>query len=473
MFCPNCGNKIEDDAIFCENCGANINDNTNATDKVVNTITLPKKSKKKPIIIALFSAIILFIAATVAYSAYEWIKEKRMSEEIRSHSIVSDFDNMHTTIKVTHTQTTQTTISKVTTTVTTAVDKVQKESEESEKYLIYLAILKEADAEFKGEYGDMYIPYYQYYLYDINHDGIYELLFHFGESEADAVIQVYSIDENGDFTDLGEIGGGHTWLTEKDGKLYSNFGHQGYQVVKEIQMVGWHGVWSVVEEDVLEENGLSDYKSYGTSIVGYDISDTSAIEALCPKELLDDKPYVEGHVEKLTNQGVDNGEKCFLYLDGDFDYVKLSKYYEYSDSTDYAEYSYEEAIEGILVYGGTDRLYPSLKIVPYRYSGVVGDMITCEIPRDSNNNNSSGSTSSSITPMKGQINCHGGTVAGFTTDYVVNGGAVGKVRNSLGDKWHVTAKNTCDNYGVTWYELWDSDDGDYYGWVDSNYIDFY
>ena len=31
----------------------------------------------------------------------------------------------------------------------------------------------------------------------------------------------------------------------------------------------------------------------------------------------------------------------------------------------------------------------------------------------------------------------------------------------------------CYNYGITWYELWDSDDGDYYGWVDENYIDFY
>lgn len=75
--------------------------------------------------------------------------------------------------------------------------------------------------------------------------------------------------------------------------------------------------------------------------------------------------------------------------------------------------------------------------------------------------------------MKGQINCHGGTVAGFTTEYVVNGGEVGKVRSSLGDTWHVTAKNTCVNYGVTWYELWDSDDGDYYGWVDGTFIDFY
>ena len=47
------------------------------------------------------------------------------------------------------------------------------------------------------------------------------------------------------------------------------------------------------------------------------------------------------------------------------------------------------------------------------------------------------------------------------------------VRSSLGNTWHVTAKNSCTNYGITWYELWNSDDGGYYGWVDSNYIDFY
>lgn len=73
----------------------------------------------------------------------------------------------------------------------------------------------------------------------------------------------------------------------------------------------------------------------------------------------------------------------------------------------------------------------------------------------------------------GQINCHGGTVTGYTTDYVVNGGVVGKVRNSLGDTWHVTAYNYCSSMGITWFELYDSDDGDYYGWVYSNYIDFY
>lgn len=390
-------------------------------------------------------------------------------------SLYAQLDNSYQNSNTTTQQLTeQATTAKSTTTTTAATTAVKKQDkvEKSKNYLPYLTLLKEVDAEYKREFGDTYIPYYQYYLYDINHDGIYELLIHFGESEADAVIQVYSIDENRDFTDLGEIGGGHTWLTEKDGKLYSNFGHQGYQVVKEIQMVGWHGVWSVVEEDVLEENGLSDYKSYGTSIVGYDISDTSAIEALCPKELLEDKPYVDGYVETYALSG-DDGSNIRLYLDGDFsaisvqiqnqEYTSEVEFYAKEDFGKYIEMNFNPGVHP-----------PSVAYVtPYSDLGVAGDVIICDIPKEISGTIQTGGMSYPVDNMKGQINCHGGTVAGFTTDYVVNGRAVGKVRNSLGDTWHVTAKNKCDNYGVTWYELWDSDDGDYYGWVDSNYIDFY
>ncbi|SEL53020.1 hypothetical protein SAMN02910353_02812 [Ruminococcus sp. YRD2003] len=75
--------------------------------------------------------------------------------------------------------------------------------------------------------------------------------------------------------------------------------------------------------------------------------------------------------------------------------------------------------------------------------------------------------------IKGQINCHGGTVAGYTGAYITENGPVGCVRTSLGNTWHVTAVKQFNNYGITWYELYDSDDGDYYGWVDGNYIDFY
>lgn len=389
-------------------------------------------------------------------------------------SLYAQLDDSYQNSSITtQSATEQTTTTQATTTVaTTTVAKKQDKVEKSKKYLLYFALLNEMDAEYRREFGDTYIPYYQYYLYDINHDGIYELLIHFGESEAEAVIQIFSVDENGEFTDLGEIGGGHTWLTEKDGKLYSNFGHQGYQVVKEIQMVGWHGVWSVVEEDILEESGLSDYKSYGTSITGYDISDTSAIEALCPKELLEDKPYVDGYVETYALSGRD-GSKIRLYLDGDFSSVSVQiQNQEYTSEVEF--YSKDEFDDYIEMNFNPFAQPPSVVYVtPYSELGVTGDVITCGIPSDASGTIQTGGMSYPVDNMKGQINCYGGTVAGFTTDYVVNGGTVGKVRNSLGDTWHVTAKNACDNYGVTWYELWDSDDGDYYGWVDSNYIDFY
>ncbi len=71
----------------------------------------------------------------------------------------------------------------------------------------------------------------------------------------------------------------------------------------------------------------------------------------------------------------------------------------------------------------------------------------------------------------GEINSKG--VSGFTTSYVVDGGAKTTVRETLGEGQHVTATSYCYAYGLTWYELYDTDDGDYYGWVDENFIDFY
>lgn len=75
--------------------------------------------------------------------------------------------------------------------------------------------------------------------------------------------------------------------------------------------------------------------------------------------------------------------------------------------------------------------------------------------------------------MYGEINCHGGRVDSFSSVYVLDGGAREIVRTSLGNGWHITAVRYCYNYGNYYYECYDSDDGDYYGWVDGNYIDFY
>lgn len=222
------------------------------------------------------------------------ISEEEFEEYILSLYAQLD-DNYRITDITTKSETTPTTTAKVTTTtVTTTVTKEQDKVEESKYYLAYLMFLNEMNASIKREYGDIYVPYYQYYLYDINHDGFYELILHVGESEADASILFYTIDEESEdgFIELGEFGGGHTVLVEKDGKLYTDYGHSGHQIVEEVMMMEDLGSWIIVKSTLFEKENLSEYIDYGTAIKGYDISDTSAIEALCPKELLEDEPYI-------------------------------------------------------------------------------------------------------------------------------------------------------------------------------------
>lgn len=89
-------------------------------------------------------------------------------------------------------------------------------------------------------------------------------------------------------------------------------------------------------------------------------------------------------------------------------------------------------------------------------------------------NNFSGSspvTITSISPRKGQVAGNG--VYGYASSYACYSDGKQVTQHKVENTWHITAKNTCYSHGVTWYECWDTDDGDYYGWIDSNYLSFY
>lgn len=416
-------------------------------------------------------------ASKVMYHSEDETAHQISNEDFESyilslyHQLVGNETTIETTVTNEKTTVITTKIAETTTATTTTVD---EKSDVSEKYMSYLSLLNLVNSRF-SDYDINSFLYYRYYIYDIDHDGTYELLYHVGEGEAVSEILIYSVNEDGEVVDLGEINGGHTWLSEKDGKLYSNFGYHGYYTAKELRIVNQNDALSVVEETVLEQDGLSDYTTYGTAIAGYSISDTSAVEALCPKKSIENKAYVEAYAEVLKYSGYE-GAEVHLHVDGDFSYVKVQLVSDYGD-TGFSEEIYTKAeCSNYITFNFNPPANPPsyFIIVSFNESGVVGDTIACDIPNESSGTIPSGGLAYNVVgDKKGQINCHGGTVAGFTTDYIVNGGAVGKVRSSLGDAWHVTAKNVCINYGITWYELWDSDDGDYYGWVDSNYIDFY
>lgn len=90
------------------------------------------------------------------------------------------------------------------------------------------------------------------------------------------------------------------------------------------------------------------------------------------------------------------------------------------------------------------------------------------------NNSSSGSspvTITSISPRKGQVAGNG--VYGYASSYACYSDGAQAPQHKVENTWHITAKNTCYSHGVTWYECWDTDDGDYYGWIDANYLSFY
>lgn len=53
-----------------------------------------------------------------------------------------------------------------------------------------------------------------------------------------------------------------------------------------------------------------------------------------------------------------------------------------------------------------------------------------------------------------------------------DGGAELYVRKDLTDGWRIKAVNEYYD-GYYWYELYDADDGDYYGWVSAEVINFY
>ncbi len=77
-----------------------------------------------------------------------------------------------------------------------------------------------------------------------------------------------------------------------------------------------------------------------------------------------------------------------------------------------------------------------------------------------------------VNPRQGEVYAPSGDVYGYTDGYVVYNYAQ-ETQHKVQHTWHITAYNICYSHGVTWYECWDSDDGDYYGWIDEKFLRFY
>lgn len=98
------------------------------------------------------------------------------------------------------------------------------------------------------------------------------------------------------------------------------------------------------------------------------------------------------------------------------------------------------------------------------------DQISSSTNSDINSTNVDDSLFSNKNYHYGKIITNGANIVGFSTSYVCNDGAPEIVKDNLGDGWRIKSSEHHYSYGINWYELYDADDGDYYGWVDGNYI---
>ena len=60
---------------------------------------------------------------------------------------------------------------------------------------------------------------------------------------------------------------------------------------------------------------------------------------------------------------------------------------------------------------------------------------------------------------------------GYTSSYILEGGPK-KTQWHIEGNWNIVAKRKCYSHGTFWFECWDADDGDYYGWIKSYDLDF-
>lgn len=121
------------------------------------------------------------------------------------------------------------------------------------------------------------VEYGYYCLWDLNDDGIYELILGHGESSADYVNDVWTVGDDGGILGVGSFYGDTMLYVAPDyNGIYSVYGHMDYQTITRITMVDGE-----IEEEIISEGELStgeDYYSNEMEIYLSDISDRSLLD---------------------------------------------------------------------------------------------------------------------------------------------------------------------------------------------------
>lgn len=180
---------------------------------------------------------------------------------------------------------------------------------------------------------------------------------------------------------------------------------------------------------------------------------------------------VNAYIETFDHSALDHFSS-YLVATGEFDHIDVKvKGPENQNSS----YTFTKSDCNASIFLLDYKKYSSdayVEITPYDSENKAGEKIKCVFPSAVKNTIKDKVDSKPIEPLNGLIDCPQGQLQGFDRSYVLDGGDVKTVRDKIDHNRRITAKNEAFNYDVHWYELWDSDNGDYYGWVDEKFINF-
>ncbi len=185
------------------------------------------------------------------------------------------------------------------------------------------------------------------------------------------------------------------------------------------------------------------------------------------------KPTAKAYIEEISGFPRGNGSSFVLHVNGDFSYYYYEGYYTGGGSTDQMCINGTSSEPSVELTAGSVMSQVRAVVTPYNEDGLAGDSISISIKPEYSSNQWNAARVISC-KFYGEINAPGGgPINGYTTSYLINGGAYSCERVDLMDKWHVTAVNYYSANNDIWYELYDTDDGDYYGWVNQKNFTFY
>lgn len=232
-------------------------------------------------------------------------------------------------------------------------------------------------------------------------------------------------------------------------------------------------IFEIINTDNISEYSLFDQKAVDYTDLRLQLSSSSSNSTTETTSNIEPETkssiYAEPQIEVFTAAPWANGLTFVLHMSGVYDYYTYEAYENSMGNVNLCS-SNSTNKQTIILTSGSTIASVKVSVTPYSQNGEAGETVEVE----ANDNNLSYLSPIEFIDKKGTINAQNGVVSGYDETYVIYHGKPNeKIRESLDDGWHITAVAKYESDGITWYKLYDTDDNDYYGWVDSSYINFY